>query len=519
MISSKKITWIAVVLTAVAFCLTLGAVLLPDDMLSGNEVGTVSYSEEHTVTYSEEDYDSSYAAGTIAKITLKGTTASSESKNVEISGSDVTILGGGTYVLTGELTEGSLIVDSADGAVVRLVLNGASVTSSDFSALYVKQAAKVVISTVEGTENTFTDGAAYSEEKPEEGKPTAAIYSKDDLTLNGKGTLIVKGNYKDGIKVNDSLKITGGTLSVTAPDEGINVNDLIAFLDADITVSSGGDGVRCENEDADKGFMVLEDTKLSVTSGSDAIQSSSAIYLQGGEYTVESGDDAIHAETTLRFSPNTFYVTKCREGIEGGYIEIGGGDIRIISSDDAINAVGMSSSGSRFMPMGMHKDVITDEDTYLFIKGGNIHIETGGDGIDSNGAVRISGGHIEVYGPENSGNSSLDFEYGFVIDGGSLLATGSSGMAETPHETSGQVSIVYYLDETYEAGSTISVTDSAGNEIISAASAKSFDWICVSDAKLVHGETYTVRVNGNQVAEAEVTGILTTCGNRGRGMF
>ena len=225
-ISSKKINLIAILLTALALAFTVYAMTLPGEAVSGSVTGTVEYGEQHAVTYSDDDYYSNYAEGAIAKINLLGSAASSESKNVSITGSEITILGGGTYVLSGELTNGSIIVDSGDSAVVHLVLNGVSVTSEDFAAIYVKQAEKTVISTVYGTESHLADGSAYSAEKLEDGKPSAAVYSKDDLTINGGGTLVVTGNYEDGIKANDTLKITEGTLKVTAVDDGINAQRL-----------------------------------------------------------------------------------------------------------------------------------------------------------------------------------------------------------------------------------------------------------------------------------------------------
>ena len=158
---------------------------------------------------------------------------------------------------------------------------GVSVSSSDFSALYIKQSAKTVISLVGGTENSLTDGSVYSAEKLEDGKPTAALYSKDDLTINGSGTLTVNGNYEDGIKANDIFRMTGGTLRVTAADDGINVNDYIATAGAVIEVVSGGDAV---------------------------------------------------------IGPESINISSCCEGIEGAYITINGGSISIIASDDAIKA-------------------------------------------------------------------------------------------------------------------------------------------------------------------------------------
>ena len=594
MISSKKISLISLALILVVLCFTVAAMLFPKGITAGHITGEVSYSDLHSVTYSAGDYYSDYTGSSPVKIALAGDTATAESTNVSVNGNEITVLGGGTYVLEGEL-KGNIIVNSADGAQVRLVMNGASIISEDFSPLYIKQAASTVISLAPGTDNLLADGSVYNSEKQDDGKPSAALHSSDDLIINGDGSLTVTGNSMDGIKANDTLKITGGTLKITAADDGINANDYIALQTAFLEITAGGDAVRCENEEKDKGFIALTEAAFTVTSGGDGISASSSLYadssaavitsgggsetvtlisetmgggmnrggfrnqqtmdtpsakgikasdisITGGAYTIDSsddaihsdgslfvsggsfdistGDDGVHAEKNVTLNPDTLNITKCREGIEGARIVIDGGDISVVSSDDGINAVGESSAGGGMPPMmGMHKETITEEDMYLIINGGNIYIQTGGDGVDSNAAAVLNGGTVCVYGPENSGNSSLDFEYGFVINGGSLLAAGSSGMAELPHDTSEQNSIVFYLDKNYDAGSTISVTDSEGNEIMSGKSAKQFSWVCVSNSALSKSSSYSLNRNGTQVSSVEVTDTVTSSGSTGRRMW
>ena len=146
MISSKKFDLIAILLTALVLVGIVFAMFLPNTALTGNSTGIYAYSDLHSVAITDDDYYTAYADSSVAKIDFNGSSATTKSHNVEIDGSDVTILGGGVYVLSGTLDDGSLIVDSADGAEVRLVLSGADITSSDFSAIYIKQSAKTVIS-------------------------------------------------------------------------------------------------------------------------------------------------------------------------------------------------------------------------------------------------------------------------------------------------------------------------------------------------------------------------------------
>jgi len=149
---------------------------------------------------------------------------------------------------------------------------------------------------------------------------------------------------------------------------------------------------------------------------------------------------------------------------------------------------------------------------YLTINGGTLKINTGGDGIDSNGAAIVNGGDIVVFGPENNGNSSLDFEYGFVINGGTLIAAGSSGMAEAPHNTSKNRSLIFILDQKYTGD--ITVTDSAGKVLFEANSPKSFDWICVSSADIIQGEEYKLNINSAETAAVTCDNTVTSYGER-----
>lgn len=495
MISSKRITVIGILLTAAVLILTIGIMIYSSETATNVITGTIDYSENHNITYTNDDFYTNYSENGVAKITLSDIGINTNSSNVTIDGNEVTILGGGTYVLSGTISDGNIVVDSSDSAEVRLILNGVKITSSDFSPLYIKNAKKVVISMVNGTKNTFIDGENYNEAKLTDGSPSACIYSKDDVTINGSGTLVVRGNYNDGIQVNDALKITEGTVKIYAEDDGINVNNYIGFLNANIEINTSDDAIKCEHDSMDYGFIAFEGTTVNVSVPSDGIHASSSVYIND-----------VNANITAN------------EGIEGAYIEINGGNINIISSDDAINAVGENSGGGFMRPMGMRADNISDEIIYLVINGGNIYIETRGDGIDSNGAVVVNGGNIEVYGPENNGNSSLDFEYAFVVNGGTLLAAGSSGMAESPSELSEQNSIVFSIDKNYDAGSEISVTDSNGNEIIKGISGKKFNWICVSSDMIADGGNYTLKINGEDVLNVQTDGVVTMAGSTGRRM-
>ncbi len=573
MISSKKITLFAILLMGVVVVLTFVAMLFFGNATPDIATGIIEYSQEHKVSLADDDYFKEFSSS--ENIVLSGNSAATDSRNVTIDGGVVTILGGGYYKITGELTDGSIVVNSADNAPVYLMLDNASVTSSDFSAIYVKQATKVVLSLKSGTVNNLTDASEYSEAKQENSKPDAAVYSRDDLTINGDGTLNITGNFGDGIKANDDLKIIGANINITASDDGINANNYAFIADSCLNITSDGDGIKCDEEAADKGFGVVENSVITINSNGDGMTASSSLYIpsgdfniitgggsgnanahkssmggrgqmasssdasstkgikaakdlnivsgsfyidsaddtlhangnviiSGGSYILLSGDDAVHADSNLILAPQSIDIQKCYEGLEAAYITINSGDISIISSDDGINATGFNSSGGMGAMMHGGSAKTDEEDIYLTLNGGNIRIETSGDGFDSNGSAVINGGFLEIYGPENSGNGSIDVGdggYVLIVNGGTLLAAGSSGMAETPYNNSKINTIVFYLNEYQASGSVISITDSNGQELISGTSSKKFNWICFTDASIIEGESYTLKIDGEEVGE------------------
>lgn len=529
MISSKHLTVITIVLTVIA-CLVAVFAMLGSETAAILTAGTVHYGETHEVTFSKSDYISDASDKSAVRILLDGDTAAAKSANVKIEDGTVTLVGGGSYRLSGTWN-GSIIVDSEDDREVHLILDGVTVQGQDGPALYIKQASKTVLSLVEGTENLLSDGSAYADTT----SGVAALLSKDDLTMNGKGTLRVVGNVQDAIKVNDTFKMTEGNLLVEAVDDGINVNDAAVFLNGTVDIIAGGDAIKCEHTDAEYGFIVLNQTVLSAEAQGDGIVASSAFYgkeatitltvaedaihsngdaaFAGGTYTIAAGDDAIHAEGKLTLAPDTISITRSYEGIEATNIVIESGTIHIISSDDGINALG-ENVGEFGMPMNRRTHFELDE-IYLTVNGGNTRVEAGGDGVDSNGAILMSDGRLEIYGPENSGNASLDYEYAFIINGGTLLAAGSSGMATAPSGSSLQRSLVFYLEENYEAGNTLAVKNANGEVLLSGIAEKRFDWVCVSTPELQSGESYTLWINDQEISTAEVTETVTTSGTRG----
>lgn len=244
------------------------------------------------VDYDSEDFYTAWEGDVFTKITLNDeATTFDGSGGVIINGQNVEIHTSGTYVLEGSLSDGQIKVNTEDPGSVRLILNGVEITSPTNAAIDIEQSDKTIISLEEGTENNLKDATSYVYEDEANQEVGAAIFSKDDLVINGTGVLTVKGQYKDGITSRDDLIITGGTINVIAADDGMVGRDVFAMSNATVNISAEGDGVKSSNdEDADRGNIVLESGYLTVVTQGDGIQAEKEIIVIDGEYSIKTAD-------------------------------------------------------------------------------------------------------------------------------------------------------------------------------------------------------------------------------------
>ena len=211
-------------------------------------------------------------------------------------GTVVYITGDGTYVLAGECANGQIVVELDKADKAQLVLMGLNLTCLDSAPLYVVSADKVSLTLAEGTLNTFSDGTAYNSNAFDK-KPTACIYSRDDLTINGKGELVVNANVNNGIGTSNDLKIVSGTVTVNAANNGLKGNDSVAIMGGQIAVTSKDDGIKTENEsDPGKGYIYVEGGEISITCADDALQATQDITVAGGHLTVSAGGKTVNCD-------------------------------------------------------------------------------------------------------------------------------------------------------------------------------------------------------------------------------
>lgn len=725
---------------------TVNGIYSYDDMFTERDLD-VGYDESSAVKINLADDSTTVTVGDDTEADASETNETkAASSGVSISGNIITISKEGTYVLSGALSEGQIVVD-ADSAKVQLVLDNVDITCASSAAIYVKNADKTFITLAEGSENILMNTAEY--EAIDDNNIDAVIFSKDDLTLNGKGTLTINSEYGHGIVSKDDLKLVSGTYNITAKNHALSGKDSVRIAAGTYNLTSGKDGIHSENADDDeKGFVYIasgdftiestgdgidasyvvqiDDGDFDITAGGGAenatkthndmpgggpggdmgggapggnkpsgeassgeapsgdkpsgeapsgsgsngdsagsdsgkqtgqtppdksgkdtsdgqqfdknsqskdaadsttasgassdidseavsgtssdtdseassdissdkgseaasstssdtdttstkgIKSDGALYVNGGTftinsaddsfhsnsdvtindgtYTISSGDDGMHADNALLVNGGTITVTESYEGLEGLNITINDGKIDINASDDGMNAAG-GNDQSGFGGMGgdgfkgmqapdaqksdsasdstsdntqksddtsdtaqttgniavaaqksdsssdtsQDTDAASEDEMWMVINGGYVHVLAGGDGLDSNGDLTINGGEVYVDGPSDNGNSAIDYgeKSSFYINGGTVVAVGSSGMAEDVSSDSKQQVAFVKLDSQADAGDVI-LKDADGNEIISYTAQKKYDCVIISTADLKAGQTYTLSASGSE---------------------
>ena len=298
------------------------------------------------------------------------------------SGEDITISEEGVYVISGTATDCTITVDADSAAKVQLVLDGVSITNADAPAIYVLSADKVFVTTVSGSSNELTttgEFAAIGDVTNIDG----VIFAKDDLVLNGQGTLTINSSAS-GVVGKDDVKITGGTYNITATEHGIQGKDSVAIADGTFNITAGTDAIHAKNdEDLTLGYAYIAGGTFNLNGASDGIEGYAVVQIDGGDITIDS-----------------------QEGIEGTYIQINGGTIDITATDDGINASDKSS----------------EYDIVLEINGGDVSVNMASgdtDALDSNGSLFITGGTVNI-----TAQSAFDYVANASMTGGTVTVNG-----------------------------------------------------------------------------------------------
>jgi hypothetical protein len=342
--------------------------------------------------YTAADYNSWVTNFGAVTISLEGDSIDVGDADATANGSILTITSAGTYWITGTLNDGQIVVDTADAGVVTLVLNGVNITSADNAAINIVNAAGVVLTLADGTQNYLTDGTIYDLGDADE--PDAALFSKSDLTINGTGSLSIDANYADGIASKDNLKIESGTITVDAVDDGIRGTDSVVVAGGAVTIESGGDGIK-----STKGYVTVASGAINITSAVDGIQAETALSVSGGSTTANVTGRGLTAGGDIAISAGTIGVTN--NGAAGRGLDADG-NITFTGGTTTVNLSGatiLTASGSGFdpsYPSGVKANGSVNVSSTASVSVTGSSTATGARGLSADAAINVTGGTINV---------------------------------------------------------------------------------------------------------------------------
>ena len=354
----------------------------------------VDFSKTDADMFTERDNKTDYDESKAVTIKLNGKTATSSSNSVKISGSKITITEEATYIVSGELTDGMLIVDAPDTAKLQIVLSGANITSKTSAALYILKADKVFLTLANGTENTLANGGSFT--AIDENNIDAAVFSKQDLTFNGSGNLTVTSPTAHGIVCKDDLVITGGTYTVNSASHGLDANDSVRITNATLNIDAGKDVIHCENtDDTSKGFIYISSGSINGEAEGDGIAASAYLQIEGGNFDLLVGGGAENG-------------TKASSGNYGGFMGGGHGGTRpggnqsstATTDENSTSMKGLKATNSLLISGGIFTINSADDsvhsDVSVIINGGTFTIASGDDAIHAEDTLTVTAGKIDI---------------------------------------------------------------------------------------------------------------------------
>lgn len=458
----------------------------PDQTTKASSLLDAVSADEIDTSVSKTDQDASYDESSATKISLSGNSASISGDGASEKDGTITIQQEGTYVVTGTLNDGQIIVQAADTHKVHIVLKGASIYCADHAALFIKQADKVFLTLADGSENTLGSGSSYHL-SDEDSNVDGVIFSRADLTLNGSGKLTVNAKYKHAIVSKDDLIVTGGAYAITAGNGGgLYGKDCVKITNGTFTIQSGTDGIQASNvEQADRGYVYISGGALNITAGTDGIQADTVLRIDGGTFQITSGGGSANASTDQKGNENPGWgmwgpgskektaktedptdTSDSAKGLKAGVsLSVRGGTFTIDSSDDSVHCNGTVTITGGTFALSSGDDGVHAGDALLIqngtiaisqsyegleglnvtISGGKIQLTASDDGINSAGGsdtadqgrpgqnqfnvsedsdlfIKMIGGSVTV----DAGGDGIDSNGNLIIEGGSVLVSGSA---------------------------------------------------------------------------------------------
>jgi hypothetical protein len=440
------------------------------------------------VEYKNKDLETSFVPGDCTSIVFSENSINAVGKETEISNVNgrqiIRITKKGDYLISGSCSNGQIIVEADKEKDVRLILNGLSLSCADSAPIYEQQCDKMVITLADGSENVLSSDSEYVYDNVEKKHPDAVIFAKDDLVINGNGKLTVDSAYMEGIHSTDSVKLISGNITVSSGDTGVRGKEAVIIKEADLNVTSKGDGIKTTYSDnASLGYVIIEGGNIKVYSARDGIQATGHIQITGGKFdittdngvahagseeesksakgikteknifikgaditvnaaedainangnvifddgnaTISSYDDAVQADGEIVVNSGSVTVTMSNKGIKGKSVSINGGAVTVASTDDGIKASsGKDEDEDSKVIFGDADAFAAPEDVYIAVTGGTVKVTTDSDCLDSDGNLYITGGSIILDGAKAKEDGGVSYGGVAAISGGSVEAAG-----------------------------------------------------------------------------------------------
>lgn len=387
-----------------------------------------------------------------------------------------------------------------------------------------------------GTINLVNSGDAVLEASGSGYDPSycTAIKCDANVVINGASiTITTSGLAGKGISADGSIIMTSGSIQVTSTSNGSTYTNstgtkdayVSTCLSADVDIQIlGGSVITSSSGSAGKGFSCDSELLVGTATTSPVIQittTGSTIYISGsgnnasyaeakavksdgdatienGTITISSADDGIKSETAVTINGGVININNSVEGIEAPFITLNEGDVHITSTDDCINATfgngGETNDGSLFKVTGGYLAVNT----------------TGGDGLDSNGDILMTGGTVVVHGPPSAPEVGMDYNGSCNVNGGFMAISGpGSMMLQAPSTTSQQYSLKITTNQQLSATTLFHIQDASGNDVLTFQPKRAYSSIVFSSDDLVSGGSYSIYTGGSYSGGTNTDGLYT----------
>lgn len=420
---------------------TDGTTEKPDNNAGSSNGDTViSAAIDPAELFSDRDHETTYDPDKCGRITLGGSFAESDTDAVQVSGSTVQITEEGTYVLSGTLDDGQIVINAENTDKIQLVLSGVNINSSTSAAIYVLQADKVFITTAKGTENVLTNGGSFV--ASDDNNVDAVVYSKDDLTFNGEGSLSIESPAGHGVVSKDDLVVTCGTYTISSASHALNGKESVRIAGGTFSLTAGKDGIHAEDkDDAALGFGYISGGSFTISAEGDGIAVSNSLLLTGGDFDITAGGGSENGDKASSGNYGGF--------MGGGFGGHGGGGER----PGGDRPGGMGGEGDQ------NQAPSTEESTSmkgiksagdLTIQGGTFKINSADDGVHSNTNITVAGGSFDIA----TGDDAFHADETLTVTAGFIGVTESYEGLEGHHVavSGGEISLISSDDGLNAAG-------------------------------------------------------------------